>query len=308
MTQTGKLSQLLQQPEIDDYDGAWFATLAYDVGDFNQPAWVIIPDASPTHYWGPCGWQSRDAQTLPQKGDLGIVVFDNRRNLWLITWWPFTDNTGETTLPPPKTKPPPGQTPPASGNLSSVGGTTVEHKTVTVNNGTGGGLGGGRTVTTPTKRGVIHDTESGAIANGEGYDAAIEYMRNNYPPHFGIGNDNGRPRITQFYPLGTSADGTVSAGTDPNPAHDHDIEIWCQIEIVAPTGASTFNNGDWRTWLTPIKDTLQTLMGSVGVPMTYQGNPTRGLNWANAGWFGHMDVPDNAHGDPGAGFPWGDYM
>jgi hypothetical protein len=294
MTQTSILTNLLQNPEIDDYDGAWFATIAYDVADFNQPVWVVIPDASPTHYWGPCGWQSRDAQTLPQKDDLGIVVFDNRRNLWLIAWWPFTDNTGETTLPPPKSKYPP-KVDAVTGKVNSIGGIHVDQKTVTVHNGAGLGDGGGVPVTTTTKRGVIHDTEGAGDYQGQ-----IDFIAANYPPHFAIGVDAGRPRITQFYPLGTSADATVA----------HDFEIWCQIEIIAPSGAAVgYTKGDWRTWLKPISDALQGLMGGVGVPMTYQGNPAnRGVNWANAGWFGHNDVPDNDHADPGTGFPWSDYM
>jgi hypothetical protein len=83
----------------------------------------------------------------------------------------------------------------------------------------------------------------------------------------------------------------------------------CQIEIIAPNGAANYTIGQWRSWLTPIKDALQGLMAASGVPMTYRGAPTnRGQNWAQSGWFGHIDVPDNDHTDPGTGFPWGDYL
>ena len=293
MTQTGRLAQLLQPQEEDDYDGAWFAIVAQDVSDANEPVWVTIPEYSENHVWGPGIWQG-NGQALPQQGDLALVIFDNRRNLWMISWWSYTDQTGETSLPPPKTKYPPSTAPPASGILKNVGATPVDQQKVTAGNGTGLGGGGNVAVTQPPLRGVIHDTEGAGDYNG-----TMEYSRDHYPPNFIIGSDGGKARITQFYPLGISSDATIA----------HDFEIWCQIEVMAPSGASSWTAGQWRAWLVPIKDALQQLMAASGVPMIYRGNPSnRGQNWSQAGWFGHIDVPDNDHTDPGAGFPWSDFL
>lgn len=56
--------------------------------DFTALVPVILPDFDPTLQWGPCPWQSRDAVSLPAAGDPCLVVFDNQRRPWVITWWP----------------------------------------------------------------------------------------------------------------------------------------------------------------------------------------------------------------------------
>jgi hypothetical protein len=295
MAQTQQLVELLKpdNQELLDFSGAWYAEIAADVQDFSDPMWVFIPDFDKELVWGPCVWQSRDSQALPQQGDLALAIMDNRRNIWVPAWWPFTDNTSSTVRAPnPSSKYPPPTTPPAGGILKSVGGHPVEQRP---QSGTGKGHGANVPVTTSVKRGVLHDTEGAGDYQGQ-----IDFMAANYFPHFAIGVDNGQPRVTQFVPLGMSADATAA----------HDFEIWCQIEIISPSGSAVgYSAGDWRTWLKPISDMLQSLMGSVGVPMTYRGAPAnRGQNWAQAGWFGHNDVPDNDHADPGTGFPWGDYL
>lgn len=70
---------------------AWSAFIAEDVADFADGAMVTLlafPD--PTLRWGPCRWQSRDAVTLPQRGDRALVVFDENDELWVVAWSPFS--------------------------------------------------------------------------------------------------------------------------------------------------------------------------------------------------------------------------
>jgi hypothetical protein len=67
----------------------WFGTFAADVPSLNTMAKVILPEFDEHHHWGPARWQSRDATTLPSKGDECIVVFDNRMNVWIVSWWPY---------------------------------------------------------------------------------------------------------------------------------------------------------------------------------------------------------------------------
>lgn len=83
-------------PDLRDYipDAAegrtlWFATFATAVADLGDLAPVIIPEFDENLQWGPCRWQSRDATSLPAKGDQCLVAFDNRRNPWVVAWWPL---------------------------------------------------------------------------------------------------------------------------------------------------------------------------------------------------------------------------
>jgi hypothetical protein len=69
--------------------GAVYAKIAVAPGDLNDLIPVVIPEFDPTLTWGPCRWQSRDGTTLPAAGDECLVVFDNRRQPWIVAWWPF---------------------------------------------------------------------------------------------------------------------------------------------------------------------------------------------------------------------------
>lgn len=67
----------------------WYGIINTTVTEFDQRVRVIIPEFDEHLWWGPCRWQSRDATTFPQKGDECLVIFDNRREPWIIAWWPF---------------------------------------------------------------------------------------------------------------------------------------------------------------------------------------------------------------------------
>lgn len=68
----------------------WYARISRDAADLSDLVPVIIPEFDEQLQWGPCRWQSRDDISLPAKGDEALVAFDNRRNPWIVTWWPFT--------------------------------------------------------------------------------------------------------------------------------------------------------------------------------------------------------------------------
>ena len=63
--------------------------IAKDVPDFATLAQVILPEFDPALVWGPCRWQARNDIDLPHKGDTCLVAFSNRREPWIIAWWPF---------------------------------------------------------------------------------------------------------------------------------------------------------------------------------------------------------------------------
>jgi len=75
--------------EFPDQAPVWYGTFAKDVNDFIDLAPVIIPEFDPHLQWGPCRWQSRDATSLPRKGDQCLIIFDDRREPWVVAWWPF---------------------------------------------------------------------------------------------------------------------------------------------------------------------------------------------------------------------------
>jgi hypothetical protein len=50
--------------------------------------YVMIPDISESTKWGPCKWQSRDPISVPENGDPCLVVFDNRMEPWIVSYWP----------------------------------------------------------------------------------------------------------------------------------------------------------------------------------------------------------------------------
>ena len=78
---------LTEDPEVGAV--AHFGTIAQSAADLTDLVPVILPDFDPNQQWGPCRWQSRDAVSLPARGDACLVIFDNQRNPWIVAWWPF---------------------------------------------------------------------------------------------------------------------------------------------------------------------------------------------------------------------------
>lgn len=67
----------------------WYGEIASTPTSQTQRVFVVIPDFSPILRWGPCRWQARDDVSMPAKGDPCLVLFDNRREPWVVAWWPF---------------------------------------------------------------------------------------------------------------------------------------------------------------------------------------------------------------------------
>jgi hypothetical protein len=86
----------------------WQAVVAADITNIRAPMFVIVPDIDPTLRHGPCRWQvrfesertdvSEGAESshlitqskfiYPKKGDLCLLCFDNRLELWVPLYWP----------------------------------------------------------------------------------------------------------------------------------------------------------------------------------------------------------------------------
>lgn len=113
-----------------------------------------------------------------------------------------------------------------------------------------------------------------------------------------------RIRVAQFMPIGEMALTLEndSGGTETNR------EALCQIELI---GTCVQGANGFGPWLPddPVLEVLQDLFVQIhnacGVPLQHAGNGTRSVAvWdGKAGWFGHGEVPENAHTDP-RGFRW----
>ena len=71
-------------------DGAWSGRVARNVTALTEPMYVILPSFDEVHEFGPCRWQSRDDVSLPTQGDEVLVLFDEGRQPWIISWWPYS--------------------------------------------------------------------------------------------------------------------------------------------------------------------------------------------------------------------------
>lgn len=67
----------------------WAAEIATTPTDESDTLMVVIPDFHPRYQWGPCYWQHRGGVSLPTRGDKCLVIFDNNRRPWVVSWWPF---------------------------------------------------------------------------------------------------------------------------------------------------------------------------------------------------------------------------
>lgn len=153
------------------------------------------------------------------------------------------------------------------------------------------------------RTGVLHTTEGS-------FESAYNEFKKKYAPHFLVGKDrSGKVRIVQFVSLGNYAAALEnhSGGVETNR--------WAVVQIEVAGYSKT------TPWMfdDDVKDALASLMATLvkeaGIPLARpfpDKMPT--LPWATpsfqrrkaakwgrvAGWYGHVEVPENGHWDPGA--------
>lgn len=146
--------------------------------------------------------------------------------------------------------------------------------------------------------GVLHTTEGG-------WDSALTVFRRHYAPSFLVGPG----RIAQLVPLGamTGALENYDGGVETNR--------WARAQIeVCGFSHETPYSFDSRT-TDALASLMATLKVEAGIPLTRPFPDTMPpLPWSRmgfsrrhegkwgkvAGWFGHVEVPENSHWDPGA--------
>jgi hypothetical protein len=153
------------------------------------------------------------------------------------------------------------------------------------------------------RAGVLHTTEGS-------WNSAMSVFKAHYAPHFLVGqHPDGSGRIAQLVPLGYSAYALENreGGSETNSWAAAQIEV-CGFSKTVPY------RFDSET-----EDALASLMSALkkvaGIPLTrpfpdampptpwatpYFPRRNAGLWGKTAGWFGHVELPENSHWDPGA--------
>lgn len=68
----------------------WRGKITSNPSSITERVEVSIPDLDPRLAIGLARWQSRDAVSLPARGDDCLIVFDNNREPWVVAWWPYS--------------------------------------------------------------------------------------------------------------------------------------------------------------------------------------------------------------------------
>lgn len=157
---------------------------------------------------------------------------------------------------------------------------------------------GQKVVLSRPRAGVLHTTEGG-------WDSAMSVFKRHYAPHFLVGKN----RVAQLIPLG------IMATALENDAGGDDTNRWAvaQIEVVGFSKEAPYVF-DAQT-MAALSSLLATLKVEAGIPL-FRPYPDKmpAKPWATesfvrrndgkwgdvAGWFGHVEIPENAHWDPGA--------
>jgi hypothetical protein len=160
---------------------------------------------------------------------------------------------------------------------------------------------GGVVDETAPPTGVIHTIE-GSLSSG------LSVFRSHYAPHFALGGE----RIIQLVPLGTMA---AALENHPGGVETNSITR-AQIEIAGHSSEAPWHCDEETA--ASLADLLATLLSAAEIPLerpfpdempakpwaTYDFERRKAGKWGHvAGWFGHVEVPENAHWDPGA-FQW----
>lgn len=189
--------------------------------------------------------------------------------------------------------------------LEKVGGIPVERLRVAPN---------GRRIRRSRERVQLGQEPNGVLHTTEGhFDPSANVFTETGTPTFMLGyqqlkasgsnapaSSSTRIRVAQFMPIGEMALTLENdaGGTETNR------EALVQIELV---GFAKFEK-----WSPPepvmkvLADLLRQLHDVCGIPLQRAGNGTRSVTlWhgGRAGWFGHLEVPENNHTDP-RNFEW----
>jgi hypothetical protein len=143
---------------------------------------------------------------------------------------------------------------------------------------------------TKPRKGVLHTPEGG-------WDGSLSVFRDRGTPTFMVGrNDAGKVSVAQFMPLGERALTLLDESTTPLRTNHWAV---CQIELVGFSKRTAWFPEDAVAKV--LADVVRQASAEMKIPLRRGGDGTRSVTrWTNeAGWFGHIEVPENSHWDPG---------
>jgi hypothetical protein len=151
-----------------------------------------------------------------------------------------------------------------------------------------------------------HSPATGVIHTIEGsLDSGLGVFRQHFAPHFTLDGE----RVIQLVPLGTMA---AALENRPGGVETNSITR-AQIEVAGKSSQNPWCCDAATTEL--LADLMATLAGTAEIPLERPyPDAMPALPWATvdfvrrhdgkwghvAGWFGHIEVPENEHWDPGA--------
>ena len=167
----------------------------------------------------------------------------------------------------------------------------------------------GERIHPPVPAGVLHTTEGS-------WESALSVFKQHYAPNFLVGPDMHRKvRIAQLVPLGT-----MTAALEHNHAPETNRWASVQIELVSHSATVPWAVGpDVEAALAALMAKLKQTQGinlrrpfadaMPPMPWSTENFARRKAGfWGKwNGWYGHVEVPGNAHWDPGA-YKWGPLM
>ena len=155
------------------------------------------------------------------------------------------------------------------------------------------------------RSGVLHTTEGG-------WNSAMSVFKQHYAPHFLVGPG----RVAQLVPLGKMA----TALENPPGGYETNRIAVCQIEVVGFSKEQPYQFPE--ATLDVLAKLLGVLEGECKIPLnrpfpdamppkpwaTTQFPRRHAGKWGKvAGWYGHVEVPENSHWDPGY-LKWSELM
>lgn len=94
------MSQLqLDLPPLPKMPQIWQGTVVYPPLNPGGFVGVSVDDMNPDLVFNNVHWQARDNMSLPEVDDRCLIIFDNHREPWMVTWWPKTRNPQIFTSP-----------------------------------------------------------------------------------------------------------------------------------------------------------------------------------------------------------------
>lgn len=87
------MTNLYERDTTGSFRGLWRGVIATDASSKDDTVEVTIPSFDPNLRFGPCHWMDRGG-SLPERGNICKIMFDDRQQAFIVWWQPFDPNEG----------------------------------------------------------------------------------------------------------------------------------------------------------------------------------------------------------------------